>query len=84
MCLLPADLRMRTARAKPPPTERQLRIFLASLAGLVFIIAWVAASMVVADRVFGLNAIIQFVYFAVVGFVWVFPIRWLMLWSVRK
>jgi hypothetical protein len=61
-----------------------LRIFLASVAGIVFILAWIAASMVLADRVFSLNAALQFVYFGVVGFVWVFPIRWLMLWAVRQ
>jgi hypothetical protein len=61
-----------------------LRIVLASLAGFIFIIAWIAASMILADRVFAMNAVIQFAYFAVVGFVWVFPIRWLMLWAVQQ
>ena len=60
------------------------RIPVASLAGLTFMAAWIAAAMVLADHVFALNFAVQFVYFAVVGFVWVFPIRWLMLWSVHQ
>lgn len=61
-----------------------MRIVVASLAGLIFLTGWVAASMILADRVFAMNAAIQFAYFAVVGFVWVFPIRWLMLWAVHQ
>ena len=48
------------------------------------IAAGAAAATVLADHVFALNFLVQFVYFAVVGFVWVFPIRWLMLWSVHQ
>ena len=60
------------------------RIPVASVAGLMFMAAWIAAATVLADHVFALNFAVQFVYFAVVGFVWVFPIRWLMLWSVHQ
>jgi hypothetical protein len=60
------------------------RIPAASVAGLMFMAAWIAAATVLADHVFALNFAVQFVYFAVVGFVWVFPIRWLMLWSVHQ
>lgn len=60
-----------------------MRIAVATLAGLLFLIAWVAAAMVLSDTVLRLNMAVQFLYFAVAGFVWVFPIRWLMLWSVR-
>lgn len=60
-----------------------MRIAVATLAGLLFLIAWVAGAMVLSDTVLRLNMAVQFLYFAVAGFVWVFPIRWLMLWSVR-
>ena len=60
------------------------RIPLATAAGLVFIVAWIAGATVLADHVFALNFLVQFVYFAVAGFVWVFPIRWLMLWAVHQ
>jgi len=60
------------------------RVPVASVAGLAFMAAWISAATVLADHVFALNFLVQFVYFAVVGFVWVFPIRWLMLWSVHQ
>jgi hypothetical protein len=60
------------------------RPLIATLAGLVFVTVWIAGAMIVADRVFRLNFVIQVVYFGVAGFVWVFPIRWLMLWSVHQ
>jgi hypothetical protein len=60
------------------------RIFTASVAGLVFLAGWIAAAMVLADHVFALNVGVQLLYFAVVGFVWVFPIRWLMLWAAHQ
>jgi hypothetical protein len=59
------------------------RIIIASIAGILFLGAWVAAAMVLADHVIGLNFALQFCYFAVAGFVWVFPIRWLMLWAAH-
>ena len=57
---------------------------IAAAAGLVFLSAWVATAVVAADFVFRLNFLVQLVYFAVAGFVWVFPIRWLMLWAVHQ
>ena len=59
------------------------RILIASVAGCLFLAAWVAAATILADHVHGLNFAIQFIYFAIAGFVWVFPIRWLMLWAAR-
>jgi hypothetical protein len=59
------------------------RILIASVAGCLFLAAWVAAATILADHVHGLNFAVQFIYFAIAGFVWVFPIRWLMLWAAR-
>jgi hypothetical protein len=56
----------------------------ASVAGLVFLAAWLAGATVLADHVRGLNMAVQFIYYAVAGFVWVFPIRWLMLWAAHQ
>jgi len=60
------------------------RVPLATLAGLLLITVWIGAAMVLSDHVRGMNAVVQFVYFAIAGFAWVFPVRWLMLWSVHK
>ena len=55
----------------------------AAVAGLVFMAGWIGGAVVLADHLRGVNILVQFVYFAVAGFVWVFPIRWLMLWAAR-
>jgi hypothetical protein len=47
------------------------------------VILWVALATILADRVAGLNVIVQFAYFAVAGLAWVAPIAWLMMWAVR-
>jgi hypothetical protein len=60
------------------------RIVIASAAGLLFFTAWVVACVLTADQVFKLPFAVQLVYFAVAGFVWVFPIRWLMLWAAHR
>ncbi len=55
----------------------------AALMGVAFVIAYIAAAVTLADLLPGywwLTAL----YFLVAGVVWVFPVRWLMLWSVHK
>jgi hypothetical protein len=55
----------------------------AALMGIVFVIAYIAAAVTLVD-VLPANWAIQAVYFLVTGIAWVFPARWLMLWSVHK
>jgi len=55
----------------------------ATLMGIAFVIAYVAAAITLPD-VLPQHWAVQAVYFLVAGVVWVFPIRWLMLWSVDK
>jgi len=57
------------------------RIPIAAAAGLLFLALWIGGATVLADHVRGLNVLVQFAYYSVAGFVWVFPIRWLMLWG---
>jgi hypothetical protein len=59
------------------------RVPIASVAGIVFLGLWISIAAVLADHVYGLNVVVQFIYFAIAGFVWVFPIRWLMLWAAH-
>ncbi len=66
------------------PGRRVARIPIASIAGLVFLAVWLAAAMVLADHVHGLHPAVQFCYYAVAGFAWVFPVRWLMLWAAGQ
>ncbi len=59
------------------------RPFAATLMGITFVIVYVAAAITLPDVLPG-NWIVQALYFLIAGVVWVFPIRWLMLWSVHK
>ena len=55
----------------------------AALMGIAFVIAYVVAAVTLADLLPG-YWVITALYFLVAGVVWVFPVRWLMLWSVHK
>ena len=59
------------------------RIPIATVAVLLVVIAWIAAATLLADYVRPLHYAIQIVYYAIAGFAWVFPVRWLMLWGAR-
>ena len=55
----------------------------AALMGIGFVVAYVAVAISL-PAVLPKNWVFQALYFLVAGVVWVFPIRWLMLWSVGK
>jgi hypothetical protein len=76
----------RAGRARPGSLLRQRmsRVPAASIAGICFVVAWISGAAVLADYIFRLNFALQVLYFAVAGFVWVFPVRWLMLWAVHQ
>ncbi len=64
-------------------TRRTSRPLIAALLGVAFIILYIAAAITLPDLLPQYWAV-QAVYFLVAGIVWVFPVRWLMLWSVGK
>ncbi len=55
----------------------------AALIGIVFVIAYLAGAATLIDWL-PQHWAVQAVYFLIAGVVWVFPVRWLMLWSVHK
>lgn len=57
---------------------------LATIAGLLFIAAYVAAVVVIPELTGRMHWALEAAYWCIAGFVWVLPIRWLMLWSVHK
>lgn len=57
---------------------------IATAAILAFVLAWIGAAVVLADYVRPLHWAIQAIYYSAAGFVWVFPVRWLMLWGAHK
>jgi hypothetical protein len=60
------------------------RIPIAVFAGLFGFLGYCAAVVVLADFVLGLHWAIQALYFIAAGTLWVFPMRWLMFWSVGQ
>jgi hypothetical protein len=60
------------------------RIPIAVLAFLVGFSLYVAAAIVLADRLTGMNWLIQALYFLVAGVLWTLPTRWLMFWAARR
>jgi hypothetical protein len=59
------------------------RIPIATIAVLLVVIAWISVATVLADYVRPLHWALQIPYYAVAGFAWVFPVRWLMLWGAH-
>jgi hypothetical protein len=57
---------------------------IATIAIVVFATAWIAAAAVIGDHLAGAHWTLLALYYVTVGFVWVFPVRWLMLWSVHQ
>ncbi len=57
---------------------------LATLAGLLFIMAYVVAAVSLPGLFERPHWALEAVYWLIAGLVWVLPIRWLMLWSVGK
>ena len=56
---------------------------LALLAGLVFVCAYLAVVLIVADALAPMQWAVQFIYFVVAGIAWVWPVLLLIKWSVR-
>ena len=59
------------------------RPFAATIMGVAFVILYVAVAITLPD-VLPHQWAVQAGYFLVAGVLWVFPVRWLMLWSVGK
>ena len=57
---------------------------IATFAGLLFILTYVVAAITLPALIPRLHWMLEALYWGVVGIVWVFPVRWLMLWSVNK
>ena len=66
-----------------PNALHMSRVPFATLAILLLVIGWICAAAVLADSVRPLHWAIQVVYYAIAGFAWVFPVRWMMLWGAR-
>ena len=57
------------------------RVALAVPAGLLGLLAYLAAAVALADLVIGLHWTLQAAYFVAAGIAWAFPARALMLWA---
>ena len=60
------------------------RARIAAIAGVLFVLAYMVAVVTLPDLFPRLHWSLEAIYWLVAGAVWVFPVRWLMLWSVGK
>jgi hypothetical protein len=71
-----------------PATRRPFRLIsrtpAATLAGVAFVLAYIALAVIVPERLPRMHWLIEALYWCLAGILWVFPIRWLMLWAVGK
>ena len=72
------------ATGTPGYSRGMSRPTLATIAGILFILAYIVAAITLPDFAPPLHWTIEAIYWGVAGIVWVFPVRWLMLWSVHK
>lgn len=69
----------------PDPQASQLsRWPIATLLGLVFFACWVVGAVTLADTLGPVHWALRALYFVVAGFIWVFPVWWLMLWAAHR
>lgn len=59
------------------------RTFIATLAGLVFILAYIAAAVTVPDLLPPQGWAVQALYWCAAGILWVVPVRGLLIWAAR-
>ena len=57
---------------------------IATIAGLLFVFFYIAAAVILPALVGRMHWTAEAASWCVAGIVWVFPVRWLMLWSVGK
>ncbi len=57
---------------------------IAVIGGLLGFFFYVAAVLALGDSVLKLHWALQAVYFVLAGSLWVFPVRWLMLWAAGR
>lgn len=57
---------------------------IATLAGLIFVAAYVLVAVSVPEALPRLHWSLEALYWAVAGLLWILPVRWLMLWAVGK
>ena len=56
----------------------------ATFAGILFVLAYMVGTVTLYGWFDRLHWALEAVFWLVAGVVWVFPVRWLMLWSVGK
>ena len=60
------------------------RPFIATAAGLLFVLAYVVVVTTLPDLVPRPHWLLEALYWLVAGVVWFFPVRWLMYWGAGK
>jgi uncharacterized protein DUF2842 len=60
------------------------RVLIATCAGLLGFVLYLAAVVTLADPVERLHWSVQALYFLTAGLLWTIPARWLMYWAARR
>jgi hypothetical protein len=66
-----------------PHLRAMSKPMLAGLIGTIGFLLYVAVVIILADHVLGTHWILEFVYFALAGIVWVWPAKALIIWAAR-
>ena len=70
--------------AMPSKVNSRSRTPVATVAGVVFILAYIVLAVTLPDLLLPQHWAVQALYWCVAGVLWVFPIWWLMAWAVRQ
>jgi hypothetical protein len=57
---------------------------IAAVAGVIFILAYIAAAITLPEHLPPLHWSLQAIYWCATGLLWVIPIRWLMMWAAGR
>ena len=60
------------------------RTMIAFIAGVIFVAAYMVAAVVLPEHLPRLHWSLEALYWCVAGILWVFPVRWLMLWAAGR
>ena len=67
----------------PSPTRRGSRVPAATLAAILFILAYIAVAITLPDFLPRQHWAVEAAYWCVAGVLWVFPVWGLMLWAAQ-
>lgn len=59
------------------------KAMLAGIIGIIGFLLYVAVVIILSDHVLGTHWVVEFIYFALAGIVWVWPAKALIIWGAK-